>query len=980
MHILLVIDIDTKQLADNRSMEPFSQISVTSLTHLSRRRCTCDDCSLSHILTCGIMDSSVTDGLHGPKPSPDYLSELHPPKPSPDYLSELHPPKPSPDYLSELHPLSMSSASSNSSSSPPIAIQQHPHLILPDRGGATCFGGDHGVLQLSAKFADIYPLSGYGDAEMASGLNGVREQLNGGEGGVSVNGQSPRVSSSSSSSEEDEEEEEDDEEEEDGESSREPSGPQGDPSSGTNTTSPPPSYPNLQAEQVPHACECHACKQDVCGVAHPNMAHLPRPLLHPSLYPAHPFPHSQTLPPAPTLNHAGKPQAFSPALQEHIYQNCFGNASDWGSSLHAPSLKFENIWETTMKNWNPAVYLPEARQSGELHTHLYPDPGDLLGPALPEARLELQPPSCNSEPMVAAETKERKNSAKKKCLYNFQDAFLEANRVVMATSSATSSVSCTATTVQSSNNQIKVSSKRPTFLGDVFHSIEDHRRASPTGQASLPPLSATPPFPGSAPHLPNTEAPPFPKNTAMAPGFPDARPGLCPSPADLLAPPSEGGVSAPPSVCSDPECEGHRCEAHGGYDHQPYDGEESQDEDSCSDHSSGTSTSTNQKEGKYCDCCYCEFFGHGGPPAAPTSRNYAEMREKLRLRLTKRKEEQPRRDDNLPERESLEDHRDVEDLLQFINSEDSKPTSSSRAAKRARHKQKKMEEKARQEAEAREREEEQRRREEEEEEEALRQELLRLQELQRLRNAKKKRKERSREVQRAEQPPAQSPRLLRESARTALENLKNSKAQAPHGIMGARGEEQGAAHVQQPLGSESGGETAPAREPTGKPKARPPPSAKRPAESALKTTSAVQTRTEARPPPAGDPEPEEKGSGPDLSAPVQDERSAPEPHPEPEPAQMDPPQQADKAPTSQSPQPKTKTKKNKKKKGEKTGNSIDDVFLPKDIDLDCEEMDETEREVEYFKRFCLDSTRLTKQRLSINWSNFSLKKTTFAAH
>lgn len=62
---------------------------------------------------------------------------------------------------------------------------------------------------------------------------------------------------------------------------------------------------------------------------------------------------------------------------------------------------------------------------------------------------------------------------------------------------------------------------------------------------------------------------------------------------------------------SDPDCEGHRCETNGAYD-QPYDGEESQDEDSCSEHSSSTSTSTNQKEGKYCDCCYCEFFGHGG--------------------------------------------------------------------------------------------------------------------------------------------------------------------------------------------------------------------------------------------------------------------------------------------------------------------------------------------------------------------------------
>lgn len=88
----------------------------------------------------------------------------------------------------------------------------------------------------------------------------------------------------------------------------------------------------------------------------------------------------------------------------------------------------------------------------------------------------------------------------------------------------------------------------------------------------------------------------------------------------------------------------------------------------------------------------------------------------------------------------------------------------------------------------------------------------------------------------------------------------------------------------------------------------------------------------------------------------------------------------------------------------------DDVFLPKDIDLDSVDMDETEREVECFKRcvlvsclwnyepkllmvdmvfilfsisplrFCLDSARQTRQRLSINWANFSLKKATFAAH
>lgn len=73
---------------------------------------------------------------------------------------------------------------------------------------------------------------------------------------------------------------------------------------------------------------------------------------------------------------------------------------------------------------------------------------------------------------------------------------------------------------------------------------------------------------------------------------------------------------------SDPDCEGHRCE-NGVYDPQQDGGDESADEDSCSEHSSSTSTSTNQKEGKYCDCCYCEFFGHGGVSASapPASRH-----------------------------------------------------------------------------------------------------------------------------------------------------------------------------------------------------------------------------------------------------------------------------------------------------------------------------------------------------------------------
>lgn len=61
-------------------------------------------------------------------------------------------------------------------------------------------------------------------------------------------------------------------------------------------------------------------------------------------------------------------------------------------------------------------------------------------------------------------------------------------------------------------------------------------------------------------------------------------------------------------------------------------------------------------------------------------------------------------------------------------------------------------------------------------------------------------------------------------------------------------------------------------------------------------------------------------------------------------------------------------------KQEKSASSLDDVFLPKD--MDGVEMDETDREVEYFKRFCLDSAKQTRQKVAVNWTNFSLKKTT----
>lgn len=83
------------------------------------------------------------------------------------------------------------------------------------------------------------------------------------------------------------------------------------------------------------------------------------------------------------------------------------------------------------------------------------------------------------------------------------------------------------------------------------------------------------------------------------------------------------------------------------------------------------------------------FLSFRQPPAAPTSRNYAEIREKLRSRLTRRKEEPlQRQDSELPAVGAI-DNRDVDELLDFINSSEPKPVNSAKAAKRARHKQKK---------------------------------------------------------------------------------------------------------------------------------------------------------------------------------------------------------------------------------------------------------------------------------------------------
>ncbi|BFZ01412.1 hypothetical protein BsWGS_04451 [Bradybaena similaris] len=154
------------------------------------------------------------------------------------------------------------------------------------------------------------------------------------------------------------------------------------------------------------------------------------------------------------------------------------------------------------------------------------------------------------------------------------------------------------------------------------------------------------------------------------------------------------GTSTP---CTDPDCEAHYEENCDSID------------DSCSEKSSGTSTS-NQKEGKYCDCCYCEFFGHNNTQVPRVSTNYIEMKDRLRKKLKKRQSENKHKqevpNDGFTQEGSKEEldpleKRGLDGLLSFINGTDKecpeKVTDkeiTAKAAKRARQKQRKLEAKA----------------------------------------------------------------------------------------------------------------------------------------------------------------------------------------------------------------------------------------------------------------------------------------------
>nr|XP_023407647.1 protein FAM193B isoform X2 [Loxodonta africana] len=601
-------------------------------------------------------------------------------------------------------------------------------------------------------------------------------------------------------------------------------------------------------------------------------------------------------------------------------------------------------------------------------------------------------------------------------------------------------------------------------------------------QASECPVTtaAAPHTPGTcqSPHLPSTSMPllkmppPFPGSSYPCSGHCS---GHCSVP--LLPPPSSQQL---PSTHRDSGCKGHKF-THSGLAcqlPQPCEADEGlgEEEDSSSERSSCTSSSTHQRDGKFCDCCYCEFFGHNAPPAAPTSRNYTEIREKLRSRLTRRKEELPMKGGALGgiSGEPAVDHRDVDELLEFINSTEPKVPNSARAAKRARHKLKKKEkEKAQLAA------------------EAVKQahhsvsgsqeprparerllewpgrELDRVNSflssrLQEIKNTVKDSirasfsvcelsmdsngyaKDGAAEPEPQSQPPSNlngsseqrpdinldlSPLTLGSSRNHTLQDPGEpappwAEVRGPHPWTEVRGPPPGIVPenglvrrlntvpnlsrviwVKTPKPANPSSEDPSPKEVPSCKQELPEPVAsggkprkgKRQGNQAKKSEASpcLQPAANLEAPsakvqtprfklPGKAPEPPklgncvEAGEGSWAGIPKAEKQKGSSWRNWPGEAKARPPEQESVQPPGPArpqslPQGKGRSRRSRNKQ-EKSASSLDDVFLPKD--MDGVEMDETDREVEYFKRFCLDSAKQTRQKVAVNWTNFSLKKTT----
>ncbi|XP_053233218.1 protein FAM193B isoform X1 [Podarcis raffonei] len=780
--------------------------------------------------------------------------------------------------------------------------------------------------------------------------------------------------------------------------------------------------------------------------------------------------------------------------------SCHGNSGDWDPSSFLSAHKLSGLWNSQHANG--------AAQ------------GSSLGgtPVVPGDKHPGLPPECASQaPAVGG--------GLKACPYSH--ALSPAPSGTPGSPLPTSLDFC-----KTLPKQFKSMCRRPTPPGEAFHSSEHHRHVdltappnSPTGLPSQPPAllptKQMPAHPGpfsSPPHVHLSSSPqaaPFPA-PALSPHTPVPKPGAdspptgsCKSPhlptanVPLLKIPPPVGCTHPcnghcsgslgpptashqlPSTNRDPSCKGHKF-PNGTSCHAPQSCEADEglgeDEDSSSERSSCTSSSTTQKDGKFCDCCYCEFFGHNAPPAAPTSRNYAEIREKLRSRLTKRKEELPQKlGHSSSSGEPAVDHRDVDELLDYINSTEPKPLNSAKAAKRARHKQKKKEkEKAQLEAEAQKRVD--RTPPTGQDQELAEEKLLEWPQLelervnnflssrlQEIKNTIKDSIRASFNVYDLNLDVNDFPKKAAVLEQKNLLSHLNGSSELQEIDLDLSPLSLGTPHNHTLLRSEVASRWV---ESPGEVPPPPPPACEngvvkrlnavpnlsrmiwvqspKPTDSPLESGAGHESK-EVTPGRGVEPQeqapatgkqrkgkrqscPAKKGEALALSSEASGSKGVGQKNPLKGMAPEAPrgssvehgdgarglrqgqgwgcggskvdkeksaegrsrrgegrTDQAEQEPVSLGtgerhlphttapddlPQPKGKGKKSRNKM-EKASPSIDDVFLPKD--LDGVEMDETDREVEYFKRFCLDSAKQTRQKVAVNWTNFTLKKTTSSA-
>uniref|UniRef100_A0A8C4WVA2 Family with sequence similarity 193 member A n=1 Tax=Eptatretus burgeri TaxID=7764 RepID=A0A8C4WVA2_EPTBU len=660
-----------------------------------RQRCSCDQCSISHMLTCGLLESPPINGLP---------------------LSPIH----TQEGVAKGRPPSVSLSSSDCASAPcsPPPHRQHSHLTFTEL--------DEEVIALTENLSEVFPICNYSDSGVGISADGLHPVLNGAGENLALKDELASHSNGLPCSQ-----------------AGEPVQPPcechfckqtgGTLSSSLSTSALPSGQAVLLADKLtPHPAlhlypHIHGqLPLQPVPSSLTGLTHGPVPVTLPHVPPGTPLGHLNPFLPQPMYPGSNAvPGVFAPPTGNSavIYpatpgstNKCLVNPGVSGFPVNCKHQSFrvglEHASEHTFplpvaSEWSPEL-LAAHRYASSWGSDLLPSSDKTWtlseGHTLTDCKADRSPifahhtqsTTSSQSPSHHTSHLSHPSSTRPMNLSHKDETGHSVHR---------SSLTCISST----------SSPKPAQTG----SHPGASLPSPSMAASVPNQSKPPVF-----HKPTTSSvhtsPSKSDSSSNVPrhqAFP-AIPSTIPAPSKMLShgcSPKSGGTSfGLPSDKAHGSLEGFRggdgtgpCSGgicHGGEEGMPCGMEESLDEDSCSDESSSTSTSTNQRDGKYCDCCYCEFFGHGGPPVAPTSKKYTEMREKLRLRLTKRREDRPKKE-SIPTIRDKEDPRKVEELLNFINSStEPKASSNNRAAKRARHKQRKME-KAKQEAITREKEE-----------------------------------------------------------------------------------------------------------------------------------------------------------------------------------------------------------------------------------------------------------------------------------